>query len=307
MKRDLLGIRDLTTEEIVHLISRSNHYISLLDSEDPFPAVSVLAGRTVANLFFENSTRTRSSFELAERRLGASVLSLSMQTSSLTKGETLLDTVKVITAMRIDAIVVRHQSAGVPQLLRKHLPESIRIINAGDGAGEHPTQALLDAATLIEILGDLKGKHIVISGDISHSRVARSNMMTLTKLGATVTAVGPLTLLPKSIATVFGVRTATSLDEVLPNTDALISLRIQRERQDKAYFPNDQEFRSLYGMTAQRRARFPQLPILHPGPVNRGVELDDESMDSSSSMIFRQVRRGVAVRLAVLEWIFSKN
>ncbi|MBS1903080.1 MAG: aspartate carbamoyltransferase catalytic subunit [Bacteroidetes bacterium] len=307
MNRDLLGIRHLAAEEIMMILSRSEHFMSLLDSTDPFPAITTLQGRTFANLFFENSTRTRSSFELAERRLGASLVSLSMQTSSLSKGETLLDTVKVITAMKIDAIVVRHQSAGVPDLLRRHLPDHIRIVNAGDGAGEHPTQALLDAATLVERFGSLKGKKIVIAGDIRHSRVARSNIFALKKLGASVAVVGPTTLLPVGFSEVFGVSVHTDLEEALAGADALIALRIQRERQDKAYFPDAEEFRTLYGLTEERRLRYPHLPILHPGPVNRGIELDDDAMDSATSLIFRQVRRGVAVRLAVLEWIFSDN
>ncbi|HYM20583.1 MAG TPA: aspartate carbamoyltransferase catalytic subunit [Candidatus Kapabacteria bacterium] len=307
MHRNLLGIRGLAREDIQRILSRSSHYIKQLDSSDAVTFPELLKGRTVANLFFENSTRTRSSFELAERRLGATILSLSMQTSSLTKGETLLDTAKVITSMKIDAIVVRHQSSGVPILLRKHLDANIRIINAGDGAGEHPTQALLDAATLIEQWGSLEGKHIVISGDIRHSRVARSNILLLKQLGAKITVSGPTTLIPENFDKVFGVNVEHNFEQALRSADALIALRIQRERQDKAFYPNAEEFRNLYGMTAVRREKFPKLLVLHPGPVNRGVELDDVPMDGEGSLVFRQVRRGVAIRMAVLEWMFSTD
>jgi aspartate carbamoyltransferase catalytic subunit len=307
MHRDLLGIRGLAREDIQRILLRSDHYIKQLDIPGAVSFPDILKGITVANLFFENSTRTRSSFELAERRLGATVISLSMQTSSVSKGESLVDTAKVITSMKIDAVVVRHQSAGVPVLLRKHLDPSIRIINAGDGANEHPTQALLDAATLTERWGSLEGKHIVISGDIRHSRVARSNILLLKQFGADITVAGPSTLIPESFEKVFEVKVEHNFERALANADALIALRIQRERQDRAFYPSAEEFRNLFGMTTRRKARFPNLLILHPGPVNRGIELDDSPMDGEDSMIFRQVRRGVAVRMAILEWMFSGN
>lgn len=301
---DLIGIRGMSVENLRWILDRSTDYMKQLDASGAITFPEILKGLTVANLFFENSTRTRSSFELAEKRLGASVLSLSMQTSSLTKGESLIDTVKVITAMKIDAVVVRHRSAGVPQLLRKHLPSDIRIVNAGDGANEHPTQALLDAATLIENFGSIDGRHIAIVGDITHSRVARSNIHLLKKLGARITIVAPTTLIPSTFSSVFDVRVEHRLDKVLSSADAVIMLRIQRERQDKGLLPNVEEFRELYGMTAKRYAAHSNLLVLHPGPVNRGVELDDEALDGDRSLIFRQVKRGVAIRMAVLEWIF---
>ncbi len=303
----MLGIRGLAKDDLLWILERSTDYITKLDTETTTHFEPLLAGRTVANLFFENSTRTRSSFELAELRLGATPLSLSMQTSSLTKGESLIDTVKVITAMKINAIVVRHQSAGVPQLLRRHLPDTIKIINAGDGAGEHPTQALLDAATLIEKFGSLKGKRIAIIGDITHSRVARSNILLLQQLGAEVTAAGPTTLIPATFGSVFGVEVTHRVDDLLDNCDAALMLRIQKERQDRAYLPSIEEFRTIFGITEERYNNHPNLTILHPGPVNRGVELDDASLDGARSMVFRQVRRGVAIRMAVLEWIFSDS
>jgi len=302
-RKDLVGIEPLTKADILHLLDRSDTYFQDLLSTAPMPKRDLLAGRTVANLFFENSTRTRTSFELAEKRLGAEAVSISMQTSSLSKGESLLDTVKVITAMKIDAVVVRHQSAGVPQLFVKNLPPDIHIINAGDGAHEHPTQALLDAATMREMMGDLTGKKIVIVGDILHSRVARSNIYLLQKLGTSVSVVGPTTLMPRHIEEVYGVPVSYKLDGAIADADAVIMLRIQLERQSRAYLPSLGEFRARYGLTSTRLNET-NAYILHPGPMNRGVELDDESADSEKSLILRQVKRGVAIRMAVLEWIF---
>ena len=321
MPNNLLGIEHLSETEIRHLISRSDDYFTELEQQNgssgsqpetptaqaeslSYRCRDLLSKRTVANLFFENSTRTKTSFELAEKRMGAACVSLSMQTSSVTKGESLLDTVKVITAMKVDAIVVRHQSSGVPQLLRKHLSDEIRIINAGDGAHEHPTQALLDAATLIEAIGNLNGKHIAIIGDILHSRVARSNIILLKKLGAVVTLVAPDTLMPKHAEKVFGVEVRRDVGNLLSQVDAVIMLRIQLERMNRAFFPTLEEFRLRYGLTAER-LHGTSMYILHPGPINRGVEIDDEAADSERSLILRQVTRGVAVRMAVLEWIFS--
>jgi aspartate carbamoyltransferase catalytic subunit len=304
MNRDLLGTRQLSADQITDLLRRSDGYFHHLNSTDPFPESSLLKGRTVANLFFENSTRTRTSFELAEKRLGATSVSLSMQTSSLTKGESLIDTVNVICAMKVDCIVVRHSSSGVPQLLRKHLPDHIRIINAGDGGHEHPTQALLDAASLTERLGSLKGKKIVIIGDILHSRVARSNMILLNKLGAKVTLVSPPTLTPKYIEEVFGVKVVHEIGDALKDADGIMSLRIQLERQSRSLFPNLSDFRLRYGLTPLRLTDT-NAYILHPGPINRGVELDNEAADSEKSLILQQVKRGVAIRMAVLEWLFK--
>lgn len=305
-RRDLLGIRFLAKEDLEWLLSHSDQYFPNILSKDPVKKSTLLAGRTVANLFFENSTRTRTSFELAEKRLGADAVSLSMQTSSLSKGESLIDTVNVITAMKIDCIVVRHNAGGVPLLLRKHLPDHIRIINAGDGACEHPTQALLDAATLIEVMGSLPGKKIVIVGDILHSRVARSNIYLLKALGAEVTVVAPNTLMPKYIREVFDVEAHYDLDHVLAGKDAVMALRIQHERQGKGYIPSLGDFRKKYGLTPSRLSVTDAF-ILHPGPVNRSVELDDEAADAERSLILRQVGRGVAIRMAVLEWLFSEH
>lgn len=303
-RRDLLGIRFLAKEDIEWLLRRSSDHFPNILSNERFPKSRTLDGITVANLFFENSTRTHTSFELAEKRLGTDVVSLAMQTSSVSKGESLIDTVNVITSMKIDCIVVRHASAGVPLLLRKHLPDDIRIINAGDGACEHPTQALLDAATLVESLGTLGGKKIAIVGDILHSRVARSNIYLLKQLGAEVTLVAPNTLMSRHAGDVFGVETSYELDHILPNMDAIIALRIQHERQGKGYIPTLGEFRKRYGMTSSRLA-LTDAYILHPGPVNRSVELDDEVADAGRSLILRQVARGVATRMAVLEWLFE--
>ncbi len=304
MNRDLLGIRQLSLDQITDLLKRSDGYFLRLNSTNPFPESSLLKGITVANLFFENSTRTRTSFELAEKRLGATTISLSMQASSIAKGESLIDTVNVIDAMKIDCIVVRHNSSGVPALLRKNLPYSTRIINAGDGAHEHPTQALLDAATLREKLGSLDGKKIVIIGDIKHSRVARSNLILLSKLGAKITLVGPSTLIPKYAEEVFGIKVQYKIEDALKNADAVIALRIQLERQSGGYFPSLSDFRLRYGLTPARLLGT-NAYILHPGPANRNVELDDEVADSKKSLILQQVKRGVAIRMAVLEWIFE--
>lgn len=306
MNRDLLGIRQLSAAQINDLLKRSDEYFLRLDYTDSFPESQLLKGKTVANLFFENSTRTRTSFELAEKRLGATSVSLSMQTSSVSKGESLIDTVTVINAMKIDCIVVRHSSSGVPLLLRKHLPESTRIINAGDGAHEHPTQALLDAATLLEKLGSLKGKKIVVIGDITHSRVGRSNMLLLNKLGAKVTLIAPSTLTPKYIEEVFDVKVHDTIGDSLKDADAVMALRIQLERQSRSYFPNLTDFRLRYGITSLRLSDT-NAYILHPGPVNRSVELDDDAVDSEKSLILRQVKRGVAIRMAVLEWLFEEK
>ena len=306
MNRDLLGIRQLSSDEITNLLRRSDPYFSYLNSTDPFPESQLLKGRTVANLFFENSTRTRTSFELAEKRLGATIATLSMQTSSMSKGESLIDTIHVVGSMKIDCFVVRHSSPGVPMLLRKHLPESVRIINAGDGAHEHPTQALLDAATLVEKLGSLKGKKIVIIGDIHHSRVARSNMILLGKLGAHVTLIAPPTLTPRYVKEIFGVEVRHDIGDSLKDADAVMALRIQLERQSRSYFPSLTDFQIRYGLTPLRLIDS-EAYILHPGPANRGIEIDNEVMDSEKSLILRQVKRGVAIRMAVLEWMFENK
>jgi aspartate carbamoyltransferase catalytic subunit len=305
-RKDLLTCEHLPIETLVHFLGRSDHYFQLLNAPGPFKKLKLLEGRTIANLFFENSTRTKISFELAERRLGADTVMLSNSGSSLAKGESILDTVKVLEAMKLDAIVVRHSVSGVPEFLARHLPAHVRMINAGDGAHEHPTQALLDVAELRVALGDLKGKRIAIVGDIAHSRVARSNIWLLKKLGAEVVLAGPSTLMPRMASEVFGVEVCTEVETAISGADAVIALRIQLERQARGFFPSIEEYRERYGLTARSWKQNPPF-ILHPGPVNLGTELDFETAYCERSLILRQVKRGVAVRMAVLEWMFTDS
>jgi aspartate carbamoyltransferase catalytic subunit len=303
-RKDLIGIEHLSVEVIDRLLDRSDHYYKLLLSDKPYIPNDMLEGRTIANLFFENSTRTRFSFELAEQRLGGQHISFTSQGTSVSKGESLLDTVKVLEAMKLDAIVVRHSSYGVPQFIAKHVPDHVHVINAGDGAHEHPTQALLDAATMRMMMGTLKSKKVAIIGDIRHSRVARSNIWLLKKYGCEVILVGPDTLMSRHAADVFGVEVRCELGNIVNEVDVVIALRIQLERQASALFPTLEEFTSMYGLTAQRLAGS-RAHLLHPGPVNIGVELDFDAVYGERSVILKQVKRGVAVRMAVLEWVFS--
>ena len=260
--------------------------------------VPALRGKTLVNFFVEPSTRTRTSFELAASRLSADVINISASTSSLTKGETLKDTAKVLEANHADIIVLRHSSAGAPQFLASRLKSS--VINAGDGAHEHPTQALLDLYTIREKKSTIAGLHVVIVGDILFSRVARSNIFGLTKLGARVTLVGPSTLVPREFEKL-GVAISHRIDEVLPTADVVNLLRIQHERQRKEYFPGLGEYTSLFGLTkARARSLKPDCLIMHPGPINRGVEIDSEVADGLQSVILDQVTNGLAVRMAVL-------
>ncbi len=305
-RKDLLTIEALPVETILHLLNRSDYYIEFLQQNGPFQKSRMLEGYTIANLFFEASTRTRTSFELAERRLGADVVSLTPAVSSLAKGESVLDTIRVLEAMKVDAFVIRHNVSGVPKFLAERLPSDIHVVNAGDGVHEHPTQALLDAAEMRAAMGDLAGKHIAIVGDILHSRVARSNAWLLKKLGAHVTFVAPETLMPRDIASVLGVETTHDLDTVLKTADAIMMLRIQLERQARGFFPSLEEYRELYGMTPERMANSNAL-ILHPGPINHGTELESEMVYGARSLVLRQVKRGVAVRMAVMEWIFNEE
>ncbi len=304
LRKDLLTTEHLPVETALRLLDRSDYYLELLKKPGPFQKSKTLEGRTIANLFFEASTRTRTSFELAERRLGADVVTLTPAVSSLTKGESVLDTVRVLEAMKVDAFVVRHNVSGVPQFLSERLPEFVHVINAGDGVHEHPTQALLDAAELRAALGDLSGKRVVIVGDILHSRVARSNAWLLKKLGARVTFVAPDTLMPREISSALGVETTHDLDSVLDSADAIMMLRIQLERQARGFFPSLEEYREQYGMTPERMANSTAF-ILHPGPINHGIELESEMVYGERSLVLRQVKRGVAVRMAVMEWILS--
>jgi len=294
--RHLLGITDLEPDEIRLILDTAEAMQEI--ATRPIKKVPTLRGRTVVNLFFEPSTRTRTSFEVAEKRLSADTLSIAVATSSVTKGESLLDTVRNIEAMSPDMIVMRHSSAGAPYLLSR-LCRSV-IINAGDGMHEHPTQALLDAFTIREHKKRIEGLKIAIVGDLLHSRVLRSNIQLLNKLGAHVWACGPATLMPPELRR-FGVQPTTSLDEAVEGADVVMMLRIQHERMRSHYIPSTREYFNLFGLTPERlRRASPDVIILHPGPMNRGVEIDSEVADGPYSVILEQVANGVAVRMAVL-------
>ncbi len=291
----LLAAADLNTEQIRDLFALARSFEPKVDQGEVIP---LLQGKTVVNLFFENSTRTRASFELAARRLGANVLFIAATGSSVEKGETLIDTARNIEAMKAHCLVVRHASSGSPGVLARALRTP--IVNAGDGFHEHPTQGLLDAFTMEEKLKDLKGKHVLIVGDIAHSRVARSNIHVLKKLGAHVTVCGPPTLLPPS-PQALGVEATSDLNAALPKADVVMALRIQLERQNKMQIPSISEYAKFWGINAKRASTMkPQAFILHPGPINRGVELDPEVADGERSVILDQVGNGVLIRMAVL-------
>ncbi len=295
-KKDLLGLRILSAEEI-HLILRTAESFQEI-SLRPIKKVPALRGKTVVNLFFEPSTRTRTSFELAAKRLSADIVNITAQSSSLAKGETVLDTVRNLEALKVDVLVIRHAAAGVPHLIAKRAAAS--VINAGDGAHEHPTQALLDLFTIQEKKGHIEGLQVSIIGDIAHSRVARSNIWGLKKLGAHVTVCGPPTLIPPQIEEL-GVRVTHRLEEAIHEADVLMLLRIQHERQEARLVPSLREYRLRYGIDRDRLARAkPGVLIMHPGPVNRGVELDSNVADGPFSVILDQVTNGLAVRMAVL-------
>ena len=298
-RRDLLGIRDLSAGEINGILNTAENFREINARE--IKKVPTLRGKTVINLFFENSTRTRTSFELAAKRLSADAVNISVSSSSVTKGETLVDTALNLDAMQPDAIVVRHSSAGVPHQLAK--VSKAAIINAGDGANEHPTQALLDAMTIREHKGKIDGLEVAIVGDILHSRVARSNIHLLTKLGARVRVAGPKTLVPGDFAHLVerDLEVCGSIEAAIEGADVVMILRIQRERQDSAYFPTLREYSIHYGLTNERlNLARPDAIVLHPGPMNRGIEIASEVADSSRSLILDQVKYGVAVRMAVL-------
>jgi aspartate carbamoyltransferase catalytic subunit len=295
-RKDLVSIESLTAEEITAILDTASAFKQVGARE--IKKVPALRGKTMVNLFVEASTRTRVSFELAAHRLSADVINISAANSSLTKGETLKDTAKNLEALHADIIVLRHSSAGASQFLAERLGAS--VINAGDGAHEHPTQALLDTFTIREKLGKVAGIHVAIIGDILFSRVARSNIHALTKLGARVTLVGPSTLVPKTFERL-GVTVTHDLDSVLADADVVNLLRIQHERQRKEYFPSLGEYTSLFGLTKARAERLkPNALIMHPGPINRGVEIDSDIADSGRSVILDQVTNGLAVRMAVL-------
>ncbi len=294
--RHLLGIKDITEQDIQQIFRTADNFKDVLNR--PIKKVPSLRDITVANVFFENSTRTRLSFELAEKRLSADVVNFSSSSSSVKKGETLLDTVNNILAMKVDMVVMRHSSPGAPHFLSKHVKAN--IINAGDGTHEHPTQALLDAFSIREKLGDVAGKKVAIIGDILHSRVALSNIFCLKKLGAEVMVCGPITLIPKFIAEL-GVKVEYDVKKALEWCDVANVLRIQLERQQIKYFPSLREYSIYYGINKQLLDTLnKEIVIMHPGPINRGVELNSDVADSEHSIILGQVENGVAIRMAVL-------
>jgi aspartate carbamoyltransferase catalytic subunit len=293
--RHLLGIEPLAPAEILTILDTAEALREILDR--PIKKVPALRGKTVVNLFYEASTRTRSSFEIAERVLSADSLSIAAAASSVTKGETLLDTARNLEAMNPDMVIVRHASAGAPQLLARHCRFS--VVNAGDGAHEHPTQALLDALTIRQKKGSLAGLRVAIVGDILHSRVARSNLWLLSKLGARAVVAGPPTLMPPGLESLAEV--GHSIDEAVEGADVIMMLRIQLERMAGGFFPTTREYHRRFGLTEERvrRARKDVL-VMHPGPMNRGVEIASEVADGPYSVILDQVTNGVAVRMAVL-------
>ena len=297
-RRHLLDLESLSAEEIACILDSAEAFRSATD--DCRRKIAVLTGRTLANLFFENSTRTRNSFSLAARRLGADTVEFSTSGSSTAKGETFIDTAKNIEAMNVDAVVIRHRTPGTPHLLAKNLDCS--VINAGDGPHEHPTQGLLDILTIRQRRGSLAGLTVALVGDIAHSRTARSNIWGLTKLGAHVILCGPATLVSKQWEE-FGVEVAYHLDEILPRCDVLNLLRIQFERQHTRPFPSVREYALLYAMNRERMSRAKDdILIMAPGPINRGVEITPEVADGPHSVILEQVTNGLAVRMAVL-WL----
>lgn len=302
--RHLLGIKDLLLSDIELILSTAAQFKEVL--QRPIKKVPSLRDTTIVNLFYENSTRTRISFELAEKRLSADTLNFSASGSSVSKGETLLDTVNNILSMKVDMVVMRHSATGAPHFLAKHIP--VAIINAGDGINEHPTQALLDAFSIKERLGKLEGKKIVLVGDIMHSRVALSNIYLLKKAGAEVMVAGPPTLIPKYIKEAFDIRVEYNLAKALQWCDVANILRIQLERQNQVLFSSLREYNLAYGVNKKLLDSLnKEIVILHPGPINRGVEIDSDVADSKQSIILQQVENGVAVRMAVLYLLSNKQ
>ena len=298
-RKHLLGIRELDAGEITHLLDTAETFRDI--SQREIKKVPALRGRTVINLFFEPSTRTRTSFEIAAKRLSADAVNISVSTSSVSKGETLLDTARNLEAMSPDCIVVRHSMAGAPQQLARM--GNSPIVNAGDGSHEHPTQALLDALTIREHKGNIENLKVAIIGDVLHSRVARSNVHLLTKLGASVSVAGPGTLVPTEFAELVdqGLRVEKGIQDAIDGADVVMILRIQRERQDAAFFPSMREYAVHYGLQAKHlKLAAEDAIVMHPGPMNRGVEISSEIADGSRSLILDQVTNGVAVRMAVL-------
>jgi aspartate carbamoyltransferase catalytic subunit len=300
----LLGIRNLKRQDIELIFQTADTFKGVL--QRPIKKVPTLRDTTIVNLFFENSTRTRISFELAEKRLGADVVNFSASGSSVSKGETLIDTVNNILSMKVDMVVMRHSASGAPHFLAKHI--NVPIVNAGDGINEHPTQALLDAFSIRERLGSVQGKKVAICGDIMHSRVALSNIYCLKELGAEVTVVGPPTLIPKHMAEALGVRVSYDIRETLEWCDVANVLRIQLERQNTPLFSSLREYSLAYGVNrALLDSLKKDIVIMHPGPINRGVELSSDVADSGHSIILNQVENGVAIRMAVLYLLAGKK
>jgi aspartate carbamoyltransferase catalytic subunit len=305
MKKHLLSAADVNRAEAELILDTAEQLRSLADR--PIKKLPALRGRTIVNLFFEDSTRTRTSFEAAAKRLSADVINFAAKGSSVSKGESLKDTALTLQAMGADAIVIRHWASGAPHRLATAGWTHGSVINAGDGTHEHPTQALLDAFTLRRHLGDLDGKHVAIVGDVLHSRVARSNVILLNTLGAKVTIVAPPTLMPVGIGE-WTAETSYSIDSVLPDVDAVMMLRVQRERMTDAFFPSAREYSRRYGLDARRMAALaPHAIVMHPGPMIRGMEITADVADSSRSVIVEQVTNGVAVRMAVLYLLLGGN
>jgi aspartate carbamoyltransferase catalytic subunit len=302
--KHLLGIKDLIPEDISLILSTATQFKEVLQRS--IKKVPSLRDVTIVNLFYENSTRTRFSFELAEKRLSADTINFTVSGSSAAKGETLLDTVNNILSMKVDMVVMRHSASGAPHFLAKHIPAA--IINAGDGINEHPTQALLDAFSIQEKLGSLAGKKIVLIGDIMHSRVALSNIYLLNKMGAEVMVAGPPTLIPKYISEALGVKVEYNLKKALEWCDVANVLRIQLERQNQVLFSSLREYNLAYGVSRKLLDGLKkEIVIMHPGPINRGVEIDSDVADSKQSIILQQVENGVAVRMAALYLLSGKR
>jgi aspartate carbamoyltransferase catalytic subunit len=304
MTTGLLGIEPLDRAEIEAILDRAKAFQPI--QNQPFQKRDALRGRTVVNLFFESSTRTRTSFEIAAKRLGADAISITASASSVSKGESLVDTLNTLAAMRPDAIIMRHAASGAPHFLARYLPTP--IINAGDGTHEHPTQALLDARTILDRRRTLEGLRVAIIGDIAHSRVARSNIYLLSKFGAQIVLCGPASLLPRELAQITpGVELTWDIRQAIRNADVIMMLRVQLERQHEASYPASEYFQ-FYGLRLEHLALAkPDAIVMHPGPINRGREISSEVADSQKSVILNQVENGVAVRMAVLERILGAN
>ena len=302
--KHLLGIKDLSSEDISLILATAAQFKDVL--QRPVKKVPSLRDITIVNLFYENSTRTRISFELAEKRLSADSINFAASASSVSKGETLLDTVNNILSMKVDMVVMRHSASGAPHFLAKHIPAA--IVNAGDGINEHPTQALLDAFSIQENLGSLEGKKVVLIGDIMHSRVALSNIYLLQKMGAEVMVAGPPTLIPTYIREAFNVKVEYNLKKALEWCDVANVLRIQLERQNQVLFSSLREYNLAYGVSRKLLDGLnKKIVVMHPGPINRGVEIDSDVADSDQSIILQQVENGVAVRMAVLYLLAGKR